>query len=464
MRRNVEDSKSQPTPTVSCVLADDTLVELLYRPEAHQTLLAVHRGGLTSFHDRFEVGSGEILVPFSPENNLIKNRVVMLPSNPLPYESEAALLQDIQAFIHWYVDLSPTFERIASYYVLLTWLYDAFNEVPYLRFRGDYGTGKTRALLVIGSLCYKAFFASGASTVSPIFHIQDAFQGTLVFDEADFRFSDEKAEIVKVLNNGNVRGLPVLRTMMNRNRELNPQAFRVYGPKLVATRGPFEDKALESRFLTEDMGRLRLRQDIPINLPDSFHAEALELRNKLLTYRFRKRTEVRIDHSLVDRNLEPRLNQILVPLLSIVSEPGLRADLRSLAREVQGSIVADRSGSAEAQVLETLLSLREVSGGGGMPLQSIVRRFIELFGPEYDRPVTPRWIGGVLRRHLNIRTRKSHGVYGIPEEEWGKIALLSARYGVGPDAPAHDEFPVQARVDSVDTVDLPGAQDEFHLQ
>lgn len=219
------------------MLPDDTLVELLYRPEAQKTVLAVHKSGLTSFHDHFEVPSGENLAPFSPENNLIKNRVVMLPSNPLPYESEATLLQDIQAFIHWYVDLSPTFERIASYYVLLTWLYDAFNEVPYLRFRGDYGTGKTRALLVLGSICYKAFFASGASTVSPIFHIQDAFQGTLVFDEADFRFSDEKAEIVKVLNNGNVRGLPVLRTMMNRHRELNPQAFRVYGPKLVATRG-----------------------------------------------------------------------------------------------------------------------------------------------------------------------------------------------------------------------------------
>ena len=105
---------------------------------------------------------------------------------------------------------------MATYYVLLTWLYDAFNELPYLRLRGDYGSGKTRALLILGSLCYKGFFASGASTVSPIFHTLDAFRGTLIFDEADFRFSDERAEVVKILNNGNVRGLPVLRTMMNR--------------------------------------------------------------------------------------------------------------------------------------------------------------------------------------------------------------------------------------------------------
>ena len=157
------------------------------------------------------------------------------------------------------MDFGQSFENVGTHYVLLTWLYDAFNELPYLRLRGDYGSGKTRALLTIGSLCYKGFFASGASTVSPIFHTLDAFRGTLIFDEADFRFSDERAEIVKILNNGNVSGLPVLRTMMNRQREFNPQAFQVFGPKIVATRGRYDDKGLESRFLTEEMGSRRLR-------------------------------------------------------------------------------------------------------------------------------------------------------------------------------------------------------------
>jgi hypothetical protein len=214
------------------------------------------------------------LVPFSPHNNLIKNEVVLLPTEPQIYGSEEQLLSEIRSFIHRYVDLSPSFERLATYYVLLSWLYDAFNDLPYLRLRGDYGTGKTRTLLVIGSICYKPFFASGASTVSPIFHALDAFRGTLIFDEADFRFSDERAEIVKILNNGNVRGLPVLRTMMNRQREFNPQAFQVFGPKIVATRGSYEDRGLESRFITEEMGSRRLRADIPINLPDTFRGSA----------------------------------------------------------------------------------------------------------------------------------------------------------------------------------------------
>ena len=59
-----------------------------------------------------------------------------------------------------------------------------------------------------------------------------------------------------------MRGLPVLRRMMNPQREFNPQAFHVFGPKIPATRGSYDDKGLESRFLTEEMGSRKLRFDI----------------------------------------------------------------------------------------------------------------------------------------------------------------------------------------------------------
>ena len=206
-------------------------------------------------------------MPYPPGNNLIKNEVILLPSGPEEYGSEAELAAEIQAYIHRYVDLSPQFERIASYYVLFSWLYDSFNELPYLRVRGDYGSGKTRFLLVVGSLCYKPVFTTGASTVSPIFHILDAFRGTLIIDEGDFRWSDDKAEIVKILNNGNNSGSPVLRSEVSRTGEFSPRAFQVYGPKIVATRNLYDDRALESRFITEETGSRGLRRDIPINLP-----------------------------------------------------------------------------------------------------------------------------------------------------------------------------------------------------
>lgn len=427
----VEDKPNEKTrPTASAILKDGSLVEMLYRPDTRSTTFAVLRQSEWAYERQVTDDDGSKLVPFSADNNLIKNEAVLLPSEPREYDSEERLIGDVRSFLHRYTDLSVEFEQLATYYVLLTWVYDAFNEVPYLRLRGDFGTGKTRTLSTIGSICYKTFFASGASTVSPIFHTLDAFRGTLIFDEADFRFSDERAEIVKILNNGNVRGMPVLRTMMNRQKEFNPQAFQVFGPKIVATRSDYTDKGLESRFLTEDMGGRPLRYGIPINLPESFKDEARELRNKLLLFRFRRRHAVRLDASLSDPNFEPRLNQILLPLLSIVSDAHALEPLRWVAQRVQNDLVAERGLRIEAQVLGVICAVLSAKEGQGAGISEIATKLTEKYGADYARPITPRWVGGIVRRRLNLRTYKAHGVYVIPASETAKVDLLCARYGI----------------------------------
>ena len=300
---------------------DGRIVELVYSPSARKTQFAIWQSGGVEIAESLTLSDAERLVPISPHNNLIRHNVLLLPEIPAEFASEDELTNDIRAYLDRYVDLSPTFRDVAIAYVLLSWVYDAFNELPYLRFRGDFGTGKTRALSIIGSLVYKGFFASGASTVSPIFYTLDTFRGTLILDESDFRFSDEKAELSKLLNNGNVDGFPVLRQTTNVKREFDPRAFRVFGPKLVGARQSFEDQALESRFLTEDMGLRPLRSDIPLNLPDAQKSEALTLRNKLLMYRFRRLSTAGIAKDAHDASRSARTNQIVAPLLSVATSP-----------------------------------------------------------------------------------------------------------------------------------------------
>src|SRR5581483_8030276 len=178
MDESIKDSPMPPpkrptVPTVSRIFDDGSIVELVYDPIKRATAFAIWQDHTWSIAPGYVCSTGERLIPFSSNNNLIKNEVVLFASRPEEYGSEHDLLADIQSFVHRYADLSASFEQVATYYVILTWLYNAFNELPYLRLRGDFGTGKTRTLLTIGSLCYKAFFASGASTVSPIFHILD---------------------------------------------------------------------------------------------------------------------------------------------------------------------------------------------------------------------------------------------------------------------------------------------------
>ena len=275
-----EPPKQRSRTIVSAVLDDGSIIETLAsRRERLVTLIRFHG-------DRIETGQTltvphlGLIRPYSPDNSLLAHGVVQFPSACEAYDTEIDLASSVRQFIHRYADLSEAFEEAAAYYVLLTWVFDAFNELPYLRLKGDFGSGKTRCLQTIGSLCYKPMFASGASTVSPLFRIIDAFRGTLVMDESDFRFSDERTEIVKILNNGNAKGFPVLRSEATPGKEFNPKAFDVFGPKIIATRRSFDDRALESRCITEEMTALPPRPDIPLSLPEAFHDEAEQLKGR----------------------------------------------------------------------------------------------------------------------------------------------------------------------------------------
>ena len=149
---NADHEFSKPVPTTSAVLGDGQLVELVYDRDKRCTSLAVWNGETWRLEDAVTLDNGRRLIPYSAENNLIQNEVILLPSKPAEYGTEVELVQEIQAFIHRYVDISPRFERIASHYVLFSWIFDGFNELPYLRLRGDYGSGKTRFLLTVGAL------------------------------------------------------------------------------------------------------------------------------------------------------------------------------------------------------------------------------------------------------------------------------------------------------------------------
>ena len=138
----------------------------------------------------------QVIVPLTDE--LSRNGVVLLPTEAIEFDSLEDLENEIQAFIHKYVQLTSFGEMIATKYVLLSWVYDRFETIPYLRFLGDYGSGKSRAERVIGNICYKPIFAGGATTTSPIFRIIQRYRGTLIIDEADFSRSDMAAEITKI--------------------------------------------------------------------------------------------------------------------------------------------------------------------------------------------------------------------------------------------------------------------------
>jgi hypothetical protein len=195
-------------------------------------------------------------------------------------------------------------------------------------------------------------------------------------------------------------------------------------------RRAFEDPALESRFLTEAMGQRALRSDIPINLPDAQASEARSLRNRLLMYRFKTLAHIGVDTTLVDPTLSPRLNQILVPLLSVIPDRTLQARVRDSVRSLDLALYGERSTSTEAGVLEILADRLRDAQLSSLSVSEITHAFDSRFGKEYSRPITTRFIGSLLRNRLHLLTYKRHGIYVLPASEKPKIEQLCVRYGL----------------------------------
>lgn len=388
------------------------IAEQVYDPVEESSSFAIHnkKNGIIDYEPHLFVRESKAI----PINSKALEGTVLLPSKAMEYGSEEELLAEIRDYIHTYLDIGNEMETFASYYILLSWVYDRFNTVPYLRALGDTGTGKTRYLDVIGRICYKPIITSGATTVAPIFRLLEKWRGTMVMDEADFSKSDTRQDIIKIFNTGFERGKPVIRCDKNNPKEI--EHHNVFGTKVLATRETFTDKALESRCLTVVM-RETNRKDIPINLTKVFYDKQQELRNKLLMYRFRNREKI-IERANFDIDgLEPRLRQMANPFAVLFSEnETLTSQFTNFIREYQTELIEERAGSWEGMIANAVYQLRE-EGEEVVSAQTIQFHVKDNYGED----IGIRKIGKILRSlgfdRKNKRNNEGKVVKGIVWDE-----------------------------------------------
>jgi hypothetical protein len=408
---------------------DGTLLESVFDNTEEKTNFAILNNGETSMAFEFKK-EGKLYRPPPANNTLIERGFVGLPSQIGSFNNEADLLKEIRNFIHEFVQIPEEFEKIASYYVLLSWVYDEFLELPYLRVIGDYGSGKSRFLKTIGSICYRPIFANGSASVSALFRIINDIQGTLILDEADWKFSDTTSEIIKILNSGFSKGIPVLRSESKGSnaKSFDPRPFDVFCPKIIATRRPFADEALESRCLTTAMEALT-REDIPHNIGENFEIKALEIRNMLLSFRFEKIKKGIQPRSLPKIKIEPRLRQIISPLYSIVDSLEAQQEILEFIEKRQKAITEDRFGSFEGEILRSYAQLFE-EGNNEPLIQEITDAYNNEFGSKY--PIKAKKVGNIFKQILHLKTKKiAKGFIVLAcEENEKQFEKLKAKYGL----------------------------------
>lgn len=424
-----DNDEQLKTTLKSTIVTEDALYEMIYDKVLNTTsfIKAGRNGQMEFFLEEAKI-NGRKFKPLPPNHMLVEKKVILFPSMAFPYENEEKLLNEIQTFIHKYLDVTEAFEPIATYYVLFTWLYDRFNEVPYLRAIGDFGTGKSRLLQVIGSVCYKPIFTGGATTTSPIFRIVDEVKGTLVIDEADFKYSDMSSEMIKILNMGYQKGSNVLRSEGKGTFEV--KAYDVFCPKIVATRETFTDKALESRFLIEEMGSGNLRKDIPRTLNDEFYFESETLRNKLLMWRLKNYFEPIEKREEVIDGIHPRLNQIVIPLLSIIKDKKIREQLIKFIIKYNGELVAERGFSQESDIVFAILKLEHEIFDGFVTTKQITDEINKDIDSSYDK-LNPRKIGWYLSKKLQLKSSRTRRGFVLSfNQNRKRLDMWKERFGI----------------------------------
>ncbi|MCR4286226.1 MAG: hypothetical protein NUW00_05005 [Candidatus Kaiserbacteria bacterium] len=446
-----EDGERERRGT-SYVLQDGTLIEMLYDSQKRKSILAVYKDGKVTLEEKVKISDTTMFLPLAPGQSILENRFIQFPSEVGNYESNEVLYREVRAFVDRYVQLTPTFLSVVSAYVMMTWLYDRFQSIPYLRVVGLFGTGKTRVLQAAGNICYKPVLAGGSMSMSALFRTLNSFNPSLVYDEAEL-FGENSSDMRQVLRQGYSADAPVTRTEKAANGKFYVQTFNVFGPKIMASQSKFRDAALESRCLSEHMFPL-MQTERPIQLAEQFRGEALALRNKLLMFRFKNFALTTADESVLSNVKLPRLKQTGLAIVSVAKMLGQEPldDVLKFLNESEKALHIEQADSVENDILICLLELLmsekiQKSGRIRIGLDLATAFNLSKYEEYSDRKnrdthsafdvmkhqayqVSPKKIGWHVRT-IGFRVEQNREGFYIPVfKEYPKIQSLAKRYGL----------------------------------
>src|SRR3990167_8144966 len=206
-------------------------------------------------------------------DEVIEKDSIHLPSGVKEYGNIDNLIEKIRSFYNYNFQVPTKFEPFLPYLCLFNWVYEKFPFVPYLNFVGLTTTGKTTAMEVFGSTCYKAIDVSGSITIASIFRTTTSWKGTLLMDEFE-NVGEESRSMISFLKSG-VSNRSVLRVEGDKERTV--RAYAVKCPKIFTSERPVNDAGLQSRTIVVSMEKNK--RPIPLYRLDKFKKEAQEIRN-----------------------------------------------------------------------------------------------------------------------------------------------------------------------------------------
>lgn len=266
--------KPRPNKVVEvdfATLLDGSLVEMIEDPsEPTKTLLAVYSNKSVRYTDRVDDG-GRCLVPLTRADNDLKHVCLaagVQPCGPIP-----DLVSDIVSILGDRLDLGQGWRKLMSAFAISTWIPEVLDIAPYLALVGPSGTGKTTAMRVLNSLCYRGLLTADISS-SAMYDISHRFHPTVSLDET--LTVGRPRELIHLLKATSTPGFVFLR---------KDKARLGFGPKVFSWLELPDDQALNSRCIIIPMRKTSLTDLKSPNDPNVLE-RAKKMRRRLLQFRF----------------------------------------------------------------------------------------------------------------------------------------------------------------------------------
>ncbi len=422
-RSKVKDNKNQFK--VTRFVTEDHIGEIVYSKkdmEGGFLVYSMKTGKITEENEFSE--KGKIYIP-DIESELIHKNVIRIPEGISDYGSTEDLLSDLHLYLNKYVDLEYEIDRdIVLTYVLLTWVYNRFSSISYLRILGDYGSGKSRLLQVL-NICYNSIRASGNASEAPIFRLIDKYGGTLIIDEAEFGRNSEKSEGIKdILRFGKDRDGVVLRCN-SKNNEV--ETFKAFGPKILGSRRSYNDDALESRIIDIKMKETKA-DHIPLNLDvEEFEHDSEEIRKMLLKWSLENyfKINTNVYKKYIDNNISKRINEMNSPLICVRAwDENFIKELMVKAKEKHQSMLEDKSLRLEAEIVKEIFRLYSEKKE-----DPLLKKVAENLSEDKKRNYAPRFVGSIIRDSLQFITKHTR-VGNIIVVNEGRLEELIEEYNL----------------------------------
>ncbi len=438
----------------SKVFNNGTMIETVYNTVEEETLLAIYKDGQYRLDEKFTDEKGTEYYPIQSSNDLLKKGFVKLASGVSEISGNRALYQQVRDYIAQYMNIPDDFLAVSAVYVLMSWVYEKFNTLAYLRVIGNFGTGKSRYLKTLGRLTYKSMNASGVINTAGIFRTTDFVRGTLIMDEADWHHSDMSSQNVKTLNAGHGKDSPAIRMKTSKlDGSMTTDALVVFGPKILASRQRFQDEALESRCLTQFLLPIK-KVSRAIDFPPESEMKAEELRNKLLAFRFANYHKTSANEDSLKNISFPRLQQSALALTTVASNIGddVHTEVIGFLQRYEKSLQDNQTHDIKFDILVCITDLLK-----DYAKENIRKMYMRNISDQFDKnnyedytdiksktndnynhsvirykagTISPHKVGFQVRAlGINVQ-RDSEGYHISLPDEIQKIISIAERYGI----------------------------------